>query len=431
MTAGGWRELREECEGELFGNILPFWTSVAVDGAEIGFHGSIDGSGTVDGTADKGLVMHARLLWTFSAARRFRDDPEYAAAAERACDFLERYLADRVHGGYWWRTDFRGAPVDRHKVVYGQAFALYAFAESLRIGEGTTGDEGAGGVKDEGDARSAEGARDRADELFVLLERYARDPESGGYREILAEDWTPVPDGRLSDADIPCDKSMNTNLHIIEAYTNYFRVRRDSVVREALEAVVDWFAAAIYDGARGHLKLFLDGNGASLAEVDSYGHDIEAAWLLHEAGEELGGSWPEKLWPVVRGLAEAAVRDGMRGADGALGYETHGGRRNDERVWWVQAEAMVGSRCLWEITGDEVWARRCLGFWTYIKENLVDAEAGEWLPGVAADGSALPGREKGGLWKTPYHNGRACMEMMMRIGAASKTGVGEIPQTDG
>ena len=167
------------------------------------------------------------------------------------------------------------------------------------------------------------------------------------------------------------------------------------------------------------MKLYLDENGRSLESLDSYGHDIEAAWLLQEAAEELGGTWPNRLEPVVRGLAEAAVRDGITRPDGALDYETHGRIRNTERVWWVQAEALVGSRCLFDLTGEEIWARRCLGFWKYIKENIVDKAGGEWYAGVGADGLPLAKREKGGFWKTPYHNGRACLEMMARIDAAS------------
>lgn len=391
-----WSRLAAQAEEQLFANILPFWINQVPEGDNIGYHGLIRNDGSCESGASKGLVMHARLLWSFSAAARFSNKVEYREAADKALFFLRNKLADPIHGGYWWHTDSAGIPTDRNKVVYGQAFAIYGLCEALRLS---------------GDER----LRREAEELFKLMETRARDSEKGGYLEVLSEDWSPHPDGRLSSEDIPCHKSMNTNLHVMEAYTNYYRVRPEPIVAEALTSLIRWFVEKIYDPDRRHLILFLDESGLSMKDVDSYGHDIEAAWLLREAIEVVGD---EKLksetGPVLAALAEAVLTEGFSCADGGLDYERDGTHRDTDRHWWVQAEAVVGFRDCWEVSGEDRWAAAAEATWKYIMEHLADDKEGEWFWGVQADGSLME-KEKGGLWKTPYHNGRACMELMERI----------------
>ena len=395
-----WTELARAAESELFDNILPFWVETAPDRTRGGFHGWISNDNSVDEKAPKGLVMHARLLWAFSAVLRFRDRREYREAADRALSFLMERLADPVHGGFWWRTDAAGKPTYRTKGVHGQALALYGLCEALGRPGGISG-------------------RDRiireADRQFELLECHARDSAGGGYREVLTEDWKPHPDGRLSSADIPCFNSMNTNLHVLEAYGSYCRVRRSPEAEEALGSLLRWFISSIYDPKRRHLTLYLDRHGRTMKDVDSYGHDIEAAWLLREGVRVLGdGDLEAEMEPVLAALADSVCSDGFSDDSGGLDYERDGAHRNTDRHWWVQAEALVGFRDRWEVDGEGKWLEAARRTWRYIEDSISDKRNGEWLWGRTADGKTLE-KEKGGLWKTPYHNGRACMELMERI----------------
>ncbi len=395
-----WQAMATEAEKELFDNIMPLWTGIAPDEERGGFHGFIRQDNSMDEEAPKGLVMHARLLWAFSAVCRFRDETAFRDGSARALAFLREKLADPINGGYWWQTDADGRVTIRNKVVYGQAFALYGLSEALRVSVSEA---------------DTEGLRIDSAAVFSLLERYARDYRSGGYREILREDWTPDPDGRLSDVDIPCFKSMNTNLHVLEAYTCYYRVRPEAEVAEALESLLKWFIANICDESRGHLILFLDEEGRSMKEADSYGHDIEAAWLLREAVHVLGDRELEaEMEPVLASLAESCLAEGFSSAGAGLDNEKEGAHRDTDRHWWVQAEAVVGFRDRWEADGRQKWAEASRRSWNFIRENIIDRENGEWLWGVREDGTPMD-REKGGLWKTPYHNGRTCMELIERI----------------
>jgi cellobiose epimerase len=387
--------LAAEMEKELESDILPFWIRF-MDRENGGFYGRVENDGRFDPYADKGLVMHARFLWTYAAAARLLEDTRYLDAARFAYRFLAESLADREHGGFHWICDCHGTARPYPKVVYGQAFALYSLAEYAR----------AGGPPE---------ALQLAMETFRLLEKAARDQQNGGYFEAAAPDWSASVISALGEEDAPCAKSMNTNLHMLEALTALHEATGDAAVGEALRRLVHVHLDRILGPT--HLGLFYNTEWSRLDNAVSYGHDIESSWLLTEAAESTG---EQSLAERVRGrsLAVAAeISRTLEENDGSLPDGLKEGRLGTERIWWVQAEGIVGMVNAWQISGDSTYLRRAERLWEFVKKSLIDHVFGEWLWGVRhPSGAPMEGHSKGGLWKASYHNGRACMEVMRRMG---------------
>jgi mannobiose 2-epimerase len=292
----------------------------------------------------------------------------------------------------------------RKKQIYGQAFALYALSEYARCPAAP-------------EAERAE-ARRLAAATYELLEANARDRVAGGYREALAEDWRPTADRVLSPVDLDCAKSMNTNLHVLEALANYFRLDPTPRAREAIESLLAVHAERIRQ-ADGHLGLFFNDDWSRLDAKVSYGHDIEASWLMDEAAEAIGAAGrPGPEAAAVAALAASALAEGYDPVSGGLDDEAEssapGARRSSVRIWWCQAEALVGFLGAWQRTGDSRYLAAARGVRGFIEERIRDRRGGDWRWGVDAAGAPLAGRPKGGNWKTGYHNGRCCMEIRRR-----------------
>jgi cellobiose epimerase len=394
-------DLAREMEDELRGNILPYWPRF-VDREYGGFHGTIHNDGSFDPAADKGLVMHARQLWAYAAASRTLDDPALLSTAKVAYDFLTGALRDMQYGGFFWGVDHTGrTPIMDRKVLYGQAFAVYALSEYARAG---------------GPAE----ALDIAMETYGLIQGRADDRRHGGYFEACSRDWSAVVSSALSDSDIACDKSMNTNLHVMEALSSLYAATGEKKVRESLRALIDAHLDRILVDDE-HLGLYFTADWKRLDSIVSYGHDVEAGWLITEAAERAwGGVVPERVrsrvLAMARGTARVLDRNGR-----SLPNELRDGRLEEERTWWVQAETIVGMVNAWELSGDAAYLDRALSAWAFVKKNIVDRVNGEWLWGVDADGRPVPGRPKGGFWKAAYHDSRACMEVMTRAGKGTRT----------
>jgi cellobiose epimerase len=388
---------KTEAETELKNNILPYWINYAIDKKNSGYYGRISNDNTADPAAAKGLVMHARFLWAYAAAFRLYKHQPWFHAAEQAGYFLRTCLKDPVYGGYFWQADNKGKPTDRRKFIYGQAFVIYGLSEYVRCG---------GREKAVGDA----------EELFDILEEKARDREFGGYYEALQEDWTFPDSGQtnLGDEDPACVKSMNTNLHVLEAYTNLYRINKKAKINEALESLIKVTFDSIIDSESLHLKLFFDKQWKHFREINSYGHDIEASWLLWEALEVLGNNdLKQKYRPRIIRMADVVISEGLDSNFG-LNNEQEEGRTDTDKHWWPQAEMMVGLFNAWQLTADIKYLDLALKCWEFTKQNIV-SESGEWYWGRKADGSLMKD-EKGSIWKTPYHNSRFCMEIIERTG---------------
>jgi mannobiose 2-epimerase len=398
--------LRAAIEQELQSNLLPFWRERSVDHDHGGFIAEMANDGTVRADAPRGLILNSRLLWTFAALNRHLGDERDLELARRAFDILESRFRDREHGGYFWRIDADGRPLDRSKKIYGQAFCIYALSEFHR-------------ATDEEEPLTA------AQQLFELVERHACDAEQGGYIEARAEDWSEADDLRLSDKDMVAAKSMNTHLHLLEAYTNLVFAIIDPRVVMRLNELIGLFGRRIIHRQDGwfHLDHFFDEAWNLQSDTRTYGHDIEAAWLLSEAAEALRGEelWEStKLWAIE--LARSTLAEGLD-ADGGLASEGRGGQViNADRDWWCQAEAVVGFWHAYQLSGDDDFADAATRAWRFIQNHQVDRQQGEWFWRVRSDGTVDETEPKISEWKGPYHSIRMCLEMLRRMDAGADGG---------
>lgn len=376
---------------ELTDNILSFWTEKMIDAENGGFYGKIDGNNLLDNKANKGAILNARILWTFSAAYRILKDPLYLDIATRAYNYLLEYFIDPEYGGVFWELDYQGKPVNTKKQTYAQGFALYGFSEYYRA---------SGSLK----------ALQLAKDFFYLIEK-TYDHEREGYFEAYTRDWQPIEDMRLSEKDANEKKTMNTHLHILEPYTNLCRVWDNMAIQTAQKRLIDIFTDKILDSHTHHLQLFFDEEWNVKSSVVSYGHDIEAAWLLYEAAEVLGDG---KTLERVKNLSIQIVNAATRGlqSDGSMIYEKEGTHFDKERHWWVQAEAVVGYMYAYKLSGEKEYKETAQKVWHYIQNDIIDADNGEWYWSRLEDGSINSKEDKAGFWKCPYHNGRMCMEMI-------------------
>ena len=381
----------------LMGNILPFWLEKTIDRENVGFYGRIDGHGVLHKEAEKGAILNARILWTFSAAYRVLRKPEYLEAATRAKDYVIAHFYDKEFGGTYWSLDYLGQPKDTKKQFYAIGFMIYGLSEYARA----TGDKE---------------ALDYAIRLFDTIESHSFDRENNGYIEACTREWGEIADMRLSDFDANYPKSQNTHLHIIEPYTNLFRVWKDERLERALRNLINIFTDHILNPETHHLDLFFENDWTRGAgHLESYGHDIECSWLMHEAALVLGDKDVlAKVEPVVQMVAKASEK-GLN-ADGSMIHEANldTGHVDDDLHWWVQAETVVGFFNIYQYFGDETALDKAERCWQYIKDNLIDRENGEWYWSRHADGTLNTDDDKAGFWKCPYHNGRMCLEIIER-----------------
>lgn len=391
--------LRSRIEADLRGNVLPFWMHQVADGARGTFHAALANDGTVDDSQPRGSLLTSRILWTFAAAHRVYQDPDYREMADFAFDDLERGFWDATHGGYIWSVHPDGSWERDRKQIYGQAFALYALTEYHR----TSG---------------REAPLARAQELFRLMETRGVDGVHGGYFEAFARDWSPIADMRLSEVDQNAPKSQNTLLHVMEAYTSLLRVWPDPAVRGALGRLVEVMVDHVVDAETHHLGLFFAADWTVTSDRISYGHDIEASWLLAEAVEALGDNDRKaRVRPLVLAIAEATLAQGCD-ADGAI-FNQGGpeGVSDTNKEWWPQAEGLVGFLNAAQLSGDVRFLDAALRLWEFIEARLIDPVGGEWFRGVDCAGTVLPELAKVSFWKCPYHNGRAALEAIARLTA--------------
>ena len=389
---------KKEMQDVLTGNILPFWIDKMVDHENGGFYGRIDGHGNLHADAEKGGILNARILWTFSAAYRVLGKSEYLEMATRAKDYIIAHFIDREYGGTYWSLDYKGNPKDTKKQFYAIGFMIYGLSEYVRA----TGDKE---------------ALDYAIQLFECIEEHSLDVIYNGYIEACTREWGEIADMRLSDLDANYPKSQNTHLHIIEPYANLYRVWKDERLEKALRNMINIFTDKILNPETNHLDLFFEKDWTRGAgHLESYGHDIECSWLMHEAALVLGDAEVLKKVEEIVPLVAKASEKGLN-PDGSMIHEANldTGHVDDDLHWWVQAEAVVGFYNIYQHFGDESALDKSLQCWQYIKDNLIDYEGGEWYWSRRPDGTLNLDDDKSGFWKCPYHNGRMCLEIIERI----------------
>lgn len=384
--------LAAEMKKELTENILPYWMKKMCNPAG-GFYGRIDGDEVLDPDAPVGNIMTARILWTFASAYRVLGNPEYLEMALKAKALIIDHFYDKENGGTYWSLNADYSPLDTKKQIYAIAFTIYGLAELNRA----TGDPE---------------ALEYAVKLFRSIEEHSYDTVKDGYFEAFTRTWEPIEDMRLSEKDANESKTMNTHLHVIEAYTCLYRVWKDELLEKRLRGLINVFDKYIF-AEDGHLKLFFDNDWNCGYDIFSYGHDIEASWLLHESALVLGDQeWLAKVEKRLPSIVDAAT-EGFT-PEGGMIYEKIGEEIDADRHWWVQAEAAVGYFNLWEHFGDRQALENAIHCWEYIKSELIDKENGEWFWSRRADGTVNRAEDKAGFWKCPYHNGRMCLEIIER-----------------
>ena len=388
-------QLKKEVTEDLTRNILPYWSAKMVDNVNGGFYGRIDGNDKVYPEAEKGGILNARILWTYSSAYRVLGDTSYLRLAKRAKDYIIAHFIDSKYGGAYLSLKADGAPSNTRKQVYTNAFFIYALAEYNRA----TGDKQ---------------ALAEARKIFELFEKYAADKEYGGYYEVFSQDWQRVRERMIGESSDKDEKTMNTSLHVMEAYANLYRVSGDKLVGDRLRNIVEIFLDKIIDKKTSHLICFLDRSWNSTSTVDSYGHDIESSWLLDEAAGLLKDKkLIERVNVAGLNIANTAA-EGYQ-SDGSMltekNYAT--GNFRTQRSWWEQAETIVGYLNAFELTGDESYLNRSLKCWEYTKKYFIDTKNGGWFSSVSESG--VPGGDKAGFWICPYHSGRMCMEVIERV----------------
>lgn len=388
--------LRNEMRDCLDRNILSFWLKMQ-DDERGGFYGQMTGRGVLNKDAEKGAILNARILWSFAAAYRVTKNPEYLKAATRAKDYILEHFVDKEFGGIYWSLNADGTPKDTKKQFYAIGFAIYGLSEYARA----TGDQQ---------------ALDAAIELFDVIEKYSFDPEYNGYIEACTREWKVIDDMRLSELDANYPKSQNTHLHIIEPYTNLFRIWKDARLEKALRNLINIFTDKILNPETYHLDLFFENDWTRGAgHLESYGHDIECSWLMHEAALVLGDKDVlAKVEPIVVKVAKASEK-GLN-ADGSMIHEANldTGHADADLHWWVQCENIVGNYNLYQYFGDESALDKAIKNWEWVKANLIDNENGEWHWSIRKDGTLNLDDDKAGFWKCPYHNSRMCLEIIER-----------------
>lgn len=390
------QNFKQEITAELSG-ILQYWMSHTVDEIRGGFIGRIDNDNKVHPDAPKGSVLNARILWSFSAAYRTTNNKTYLKMADRAYRYIRDHFIDTQYGGVFWSVDYKGNPLDTKKQIYALAFTLYACSEYYQC-------------------TAIEEVKQTAIQLYELIQQYSYDDQRGGYLEAFARNWEPMEDIRLSDKDANEKKTMNTHLHILEAYTNLYRIWPDEKLAYHQRRLLQDFLQHILNLQTGHLHLFFDESWKVKGDIISYGHDIEASWLLLEAAEVLQDEIVIAQYKAIAVKMAAAVLEGID-IDGGLWYEYEPATAQlvNQKHWWPQAEAMIGFVNAWQVSKDEKYLQQSFTSWQFIKQYILDKKEGEWFWGIEEDHSVMKQEDKVGIWKCPYHNARACMEIMKRI----------------
>ena len=383
-------QLVQEIKAELTGHILPFWKGLR-DDENGGFIGQVDFDLTRHPEADKGCILNSRILWFFSECYITLRENDLLDYADHAYCMLCR-MTDEKNGGVYWALHADGAVADGTKHTYNQAFAIYALSAYYR-------------------ATGKQEAMDRARALFQVIERRCCD--EGGYLEAFTADWQPESNEKLSENGVMAGRTMNTLLHVMEGYTGLYEASRDAAVGERLAYILDLLETKIYNPEKRRQEVFFDREYHSLIDLHSFGHDIETSWLADHTLDVLGDeALTARIRPLLLAMADHTYHAAF--TDHGFANESENGVVNTRRIWWVQAEALLGFLNAWQHTGEERYREAVRTQWRYIRDVLSDHRpGGEWYWYISEDG--IPGEEPiVEPWKCPYHNGRMALEVIRR-----------------
>lgn len=389
-------QLKDEMYTELL-SILKYWETNMQDDVNGGFIGTIDHNDIKDFSAEKGAVLNARILWAFSAAYPITKQEPHLHIAQRAFDYIVNNFYDKVNGGIFWSLNADGTPKDTKNQIYALAFTIYGLSEFYSV---TKNDE----------------ALQLAVNLYEEIEKYSYDPINRGYFEAFTHDWQPVDDLRLSDKDANEKKTMNTHLHIAEGYANLYRVWPNERLRNTIAQLLHTINDHFVNPVTGHLHLFFNEEWIEKPDVVSYGHDIEAAWLLQWCAEVIEDNELIAIYRKEALTMADATFEGIDGNDGGLWYE-YDSQENKlivEKHWWPQSELWIGMINAWQFTGSEKYLDAVKNNWQFVQDYILDKQNGEWLWGVDDNYNRIQ-KDKAGFWKCPYHNSRACLELIKRL----------------
>lgn len=386
------QKMSEEMEKELLRHIIPFWESLKDERG--GFCGEVTSDLTRHDDADKGVILHSRILWFFSRAYLLTSDRNLLADATHAYQFLTEHCFDDQYGGVYWTVHWDGTAAEDMKHAYNQAFAIYGLTAYY-------------------EASGERAALEKAYDLYQILE--GRCIDHFGYLEAFSREWGAMENDKLSEDGYLACRTMNTLLHVIEAYTELFRVGGEKKVKESLRTALELCLSRVYDPRLGALYVFFNKRGHNIAEIHSYGHDIEAAWLLDRACE---GLQDEELTKRISDMSLHLTNTVLSCAlepDGGVNNQCCRGVIDKSRVWWVQAESIVGCVNAYQKTSNSQYLEIADRIWQFLKDRVIDRRpGGEWY--WQTDEKGVPDLNKpiAGAWKCPYHNGRMCMEVMQR-----------------
>jgi cellobiose epimerase len=390
--------LQQEFKQELIA-IADWWVTNSLDHERGGFFGEISAKNIPVKEANKGVILNSRILWFFSEVALEINNPEYRKCAKRAYDYLLQYFFDKKYGGVYWELDCFGNPINSKKQTYAQAFTIYALSAYYKLTQN-------------------EQVLTLALNCFALLETKTLDRECEGYLEAFTRTWGRIEDLRLSDKDLNFPKSQNTHLHLLEAYTSLYNIHPTSDVKTALRYNIELFDKYLIDRKTSHLRMFLDHRWNDFSPGVTYGHDIEASWLIAKALQSLDdAAYTAELTPTLIKIAAVTLQEGIDNHGQVMdSYDFASGKVNADIVWWVQAEALVGFLFAYVASNEQQYLTAAENLWQSIKKYQIDHEHGEWHwsplldSSSIVDGSPADSNYKVGFWKCPYHNGRAMIE---------------------
>lgn len=385
--------MKDEMKEHLVQGIIPFWKSLRDDICG-GYYGFMDFERNIDKTAAKGCILNSRITWFFSNAYLLLGDQSLLNEAKHGYQFLKQYCLDQKNGGVFWSVSYDGKPQDTTKHTYNLAFCIYALSSYYEAS------------KDPESIRIAE-------EIYHIIEDKCMDSE--GYLEAFDKEFRPMKNDKLSENGVMADKTMNTLLHVFEAYTAFYDVTKKQEVKKRLMWIMDIIADKIYNSKLQRQEVFFDAHYRSIIDLHSYGHDIETAWLVDRGVEVIGEpEYREKMTPITKSLTRRIYETAFDGH--SLSNECDKGIVDTDRVWWVQAEGVVGFLNGYQKDRTKTeYLEASQNIWKFIKEFVIDKRSGsEWYWLVDQKGRPYPEKPIVEPWKCPYHNGRMCMEVIRR-----------------